>query len=154
MYFPRREVVLYGAHGGAGVTTLYALLRPAWDLGSMQGLPDPGEPVVHPNGRPLLVVTRDTVPAARRAMDAVTAITQAGEHIAALIIVSDGAGPEPREAKARFRLLEGRLGGVVRMPYVPALRVVDDPTAVELPRKARRALDEIRAAVDAPAWTS
>ena len=30
-------VVLVGAHGGAGATTLAGLLRPAWDMGAVRG---------------------------------------------------------------------------------------------------------------------
>ena len=33
---PPGEVVLVGAHGGAGVTTLAGLLRPAWDMGAVR----------------------------------------------------------------------------------------------------------------------
>ncbi|WP_346049690.1 hypothetical protein, partial [Actinomadura chokoriensis] len=53
-------------------------------------------------------------------------------------------GPESREATARFALLEGRVTGVVRVPHVRALRLVEDPSEVVLPGKARQALDELR----------
>ncbi|MBA9007306.1 hypothetical protein [Thermomonospora cellulosilytica] len=92
----------------------------------------------------MLVVARNTVAAARHATDAVTALHHAGVPIAGLVIVADGAGPEPRDATARFCLLEGRVRGVVRMPFVPGLRLVDDVTQIPLPERARDALASIR----------
>jgi hypothetical protein len=35
---------------------------------------------------------------------------------------------------------------VIRVPFLPALRLADDPAAVPLPRKARRALAQIQTA--------
>ena len=138
------EIVVFGAHGGAGVTTLVALLQPAWDMGAMRGVPDPRFPPVRPAGRPLVLVTRNTVAAAGRATAAVSAVALPGGHIAALIVVADSPLPEPAEASYRFRLLAPRVGAVVRMPFIPALRLVDEPVPVNLPRKARRVLGEVR----------
>ncbi|MGI8333653.1 hypothetical protein ACRYCC_27200 [Actinomadura scrupuli] len=132
-------MVVAGAHGGAGTTTLSALLGAAWDMGSVLD-PDPAYAPVRAHGRPLIVVCRNSVPAARHATRAVTALHACGERISALAIVSDGAGGEPADASTRFALLEGRVGGTVRIPFVPALRLVDDPNGVALPGRARRAL--------------
>lgn len=142
---PHRELVLWGAHGGAGTSTLTALLNPAWDLAPLRARPDPRFPAITTQGRPLIVVTRNAVAAAEHATAAVMAVSHPGGHVAALAVVSDGAGREPGEATARFRLLESRVGTVVRVPFVPALRLVDDPTQVELPRKACQAIEELRA---------
>ena len=138
------EIVLVGAHGGAGVSTLAALLQPAWDMGAMRGSPDPRFPPVRTAGRPLVLVTRNTVAAAARATAAVAAFTGAGGQIAALIVVADSPLPEPAEASYRLRLLIARVGAIVRMPFIPALRLVDEPAPVNLPRTARRALGEVR----------
>jgi hypothetical protein len=148
-------VVVAGAHGGAGATTLAVLLGAAWDLGAILD-PDPAYPPVRVHGRRLIVVCRDTVPAAWHATRAVTALHACGERVSALAIVSDGAGPEPADASARFALLEGRVGGMVRVPFVPALRLVDAPAGVALPARARRALAQLRdlvATVDVQALT-
>ena len=51
---------------------------------------------------------------------------------------------EPRDATARFALLEWQVGGIVRVPYVRALRLVDDPVEVVLSGKAQAAVDELR----------
>jgi hypothetical protein len=91
-----------------------------------------------------VLAAHNTVAAAGRAVSAVSAIGRAGGCVAVLVVVSDGL-PEPAEARYRYRVLEGRVGAVVRMPFVPALRVADDPSLACLPRRARQALAEIRA---------
>ena len=141
----RRELVICGAHGGAGTTTLAMLLAPAWDMGAMRPARDPRSPAIIANGRPLLVVSRNTVAGAAAATTAVAALTQPGARIAVLVVVSDG-WPEPATAAARFRLLQPQVGAVIHIPFIPALRLADGPAAVPLPRAARRALDHIRAA--------
>jgi hypothetical protein len=143
------ELVLWGAHGGAGTSTLAALLQPAWDMGAMCNRPDPRHAPVSPAGRPLLLTCRNTPWSAMRATGAVSAITVPGGWVAALVIVSDG-WPEPESATARFRLLDARVGAVVRMPFVPALRLGDDPARAVLSRGARHALDQIRTLAGQP----
>ena len=145
----RAELVVWGAHGGAGVTTLATWLQPAWDMG-------PGRPATHPRfpataaaGRPLILACRSTVWSARAATTAVAAVAKAGGRVTVLAIIGDG-WPEPPAATARFRLLEPRVDAIVRVPFVPGLRLADDPAAVALPRRALRALDQIRAATGGP----
>jgi hypothetical protein len=135
------EIVVAGAHGGAGTSTLAVLLAPAWDMGAIR---TPGDGGLRPGGRPVVLITRNTVAAAGRAAAAITAVGAAAVPVAVLVVVGDGL-PEPAEARYRFRVLEGRVGAVVRMPFVPAFRVASSPAQVRLPRRARRALAEIRA---------
>ena len=134
------DIVLAGAHGGAGTSTLAALLAPAWDMGAVGALASS----LRPGGRPLVLVARNTVAASGRAITATTAAAAAGVPVAVLVVVGDGL-PEPAEARYRFRVLEGRVGAAVRMPFVPAFRAASDPRQVRLPRGARQALAEIRA---------
>ncbi|RAY14979.1 hypothetical protein DPM19_09510 [Actinomadura craniellae] len=141
------ELVMVGAHGGAGTSTLSALLY-GWDLGSIGNSIEPGRPPVRAHGRPLVVVCRNTVPAARYATAAVTALETWDERIAVLAIVSDGQ-PEPKDAVARFALLAGRVGHLSRVPYVRALRLVDSPLDVKLPARAWGALMHLRALAEA-----
>jgi len=138
---PLAEIVLVGAHGGAGVSTLAALLSPAWDMGAIR---ESRLRRLRPAGRPVVLAARNTVAAAGRAVAATTAITGQGTQVAVLVVVSDGL-PEPAEARYRFRVLEGRVGAVIRMPFVPAFRLAGSPLQVDLPRRARQALAEIRA---------
>jgi hypothetical protein len=137
------EIVVVGAHGGAGTTTLAALLHPAWDLGVVQW-PGRGRPAIRTGGRPVTLVTRNTAAAAARATAAVNAIGWQGERVAVLAIVSDGL-PEPAAAAYRFQLLAARVGAVVRVPFIATLRAADDLAQVELPRRARRLIAGIRA---------
>jgi hypothetical protein len=138
------ELVVAGGHGGAGVTTLAILLQPAWDLRVVRP-GRPAYPALRTGGRPLVLVSRNTVLAARQAIGAVNLITDAGERVAVLAVVGDGL-PVPREAAYRFRVLSARVGAVVRVPFIPSLRAADEPQKAVLSRKARRALGEIRAA--------
>ena len=137
------EIVVAGAHGGAGTTTLAILLQPAWDMGTVRR-PARGCPPVRTGGRPLVLVARSTAAAAARATAAVNAITWHGQRIAVLAVVSDGL-PEPAAAAYRFQILAARVGAVVRVPFIAALRAADDPAAANLPRRARRSIAGIRA---------
>ena len=143
--YPQREIVLVGAHGGAGATMLAGLLRPAWDLGVVHR-PGKGSGGPRPSGRPVVLVARSTLPAAGRAVAAARLLAGQGVQVAVLAVIGDGL-PEPAEARYRFRVLEGRVGAVVRVPFVPAFRAAADPLSVDLPRRARRALAVIRALV-------
>ena len=98
-----REVVLVGAHGGAGVTTLAGLLRPAWDMGVVRR-PGPGRGPLRRAGRPVLLVTRNTVAAAGRAVTAARLLDEQGVQVTVLVVIGDGL-PEPAEARYRFRVL-------------------------------------------------
>jgi len=140
---PPGEIVVVGAHGGAGVTTLTGLLRPAWDMGTVRK-PGPGRGPLRPAGRPVLLVTRNTVAAAGQAVAAARLLAEQRVPVAVLAVISDGL-PEPAEARYRFGVLESRVGAVVRVPFIPAFRIAADPLSVTLPRRARRALAEIRA---------
>jgi hypothetical protein len=143
---PKLAPVLIGAHGGTGVSTIHALLQPAWDLGSINPADRRNRSAsLQVHGRPVVLVARNTVPSSAATTEAFQAIANTGHNITVLVIVDDGAGREPTEATARYRLLEGRLaGGMVRMPFVGAFRHVDDPTIVDLPKGAARALAQIR----------
>lgn len=151
----QHELVAWGAHGGAGTSTLARLLGACWDMGALRHRIDPRRPAVITYGRPLIVVCHNTVSAAERATAAVMAVAHPGGQVAGLAIVADGAGREPREATARFRLLESRIARVVRVPFLPALRLVDDPATVPLPRRMQQAIGQLRAlAVSSPSAPS
>lgn len=137
------EIVVTGAHGGAGASTLAVLLHPAWDMGVICR-PGSDCPQVRTGGRPLVLVARNTAAGSARATAAVNALAGQGVRVAVLAVVSDGL-PDPVPAAYRFRLLAPRVGAMVRIPFVPLLRAADDPALVGLPRKVRRALAEIRA---------
>jgi hypothetical protein len=141
----RLELVIWGAHGGAGTTTLATWLQPARDAGAMSPGPDPAPPAAMTAGRVLVVACRCTAWSAAQADDAVSAVTEHGGEVALLAVVSDGR-PEPHLATVRFQLLDARVGAVVRVPFVAGLRLADDPATVPLPRPVLRALAQIQAA--------
>lgn len=143
--WPQADLVVWGAHGGAGTTTLATWLQPAWDMGAALPAMHPRYPVTMAAGRPLILASRCTTWSARAATSAVAAVARAGSYVTVLAIISDG-WPEPSTATARFRLLEPRVEAVVHIPFVPGLRLADDSATVALPRRALRALDQIRAA--------
>jgi hypothetical protein len=141
----RHELVICGAHGGAGTTTLATWLQPAWDMGVMPPEPDTPHPATLTQGRALVVVCRNTAWSAVQATKAVNAVTSQGGTVAVLAVVSDG-WPESAGARHRFRLLEAQVGAVIRVPFVFGLRMADDPAEAPLTRWARRAVAQIRAA--------
>src|ERR1039458_3048233 len=99
----RIELVIWGAHGGAGTSTLASWLQPAWDMGAMRPEPSPPYPANVARGRALVVACRNTAWAARQATHAVAAVHRHGGQVAVLAVVSDG-WPEPPTATCRFRL--------------------------------------------------
>ncbi len=142
-------MVVAGAHGGAGTSTLAALLPAAWDMGSIASLLELDRSPLRAKGRPVVLAARNTAMAAKHATAAIGALRDWDEQVAALAIVNDG-GPESRDAIARFALLEGRVGGMVRIPHARALRMAEDPSMVVLPGKARQAVNELRSLLGAP----
>ena len=138
------EIALLGAHGGAGTSTLAFLLRSELDLGTAR------EPHLDAwdwrmQGRPLVLVTRNTAPGAIRAEAVVNALAGRGIHVAVVAVISDGL-PEPWTASYRFRVMSCRVGWVVRVPFVGLLRSVEDPAKARLPWSARRAVARIEVA--------
>lgn len=138
-------VVILGAHGGAGATTLtHWLPSPSFDLGPITG-PDGTVRKVTSHGRPIIVTTRSTVRSAHAASTAINGLRDQGLRVACLVIVADGAGSEPREAKVRFRMLEGHVGGTARLSFLPTLRGSEEvPSEEELPRKMVSELSRIK----------
>ena len=141
----RNELVIWGAHGGAGTTTLATWLQPAWDMGAMRPEPHPRYPADVARGRALIVACRNTAGSAQLATRAVATVTSQSGQVAVLAVVSDG-WPEPATVTCRLRLITPHVGAVIRIPFIPGLRVADDPGGVPLPRRARRALAQIQAA--------
>jgi hypothetical protein len=140
-----RELVIWGAHGGAGTSTLAAWLRPAWDMGAMRPEPNRLHPAVVARSRALVVTCRCTAWSTAQATKAVAAVIRQGGQVAVIAVMSDG-WPEPSTATSRIRLLGSQAGTVIRIPFVPGLRLADDAGSVPLPRRALRALAQIQAA--------
>jgi hypothetical protein len=148
-------VLVAGAHGGAGASTLAALLRaeaagrvPVRDL--QFAFPD-GDPAriaaagLLPGqvAGPLVIAARGTAEGARRAVIAVTALACLGIRPAALAVVGDGVGPLPRAAAQRLDLIGDRAGPVVHVPFAASLRAAAAPGSARLTGPLRRAVAEL-----------
>ena len=148
---PRRDLLIWGAHGGAGTSTLAALL-PGRDMGALRTAADYRYPHPVSDTDTAVLACRCTTWSAIKASAAIRALTRAGGHVSVLAVVSDG-WPEPDIAAAWFRLLSAQVGTVIRVPFVPWLRLCNGapPSHVQarLPRSARVALARIRAVADA-----
>ncbi len=141
-----RSLLLVGAHGGAGVSTLTRLLAPAAvDLGA----PREWRRIRTPSWQLVGVVTGCTVAATGQAVYQVAAAARAGIVPRVLIVVGDG-WPLPGTARARLRLLAAQVGQIVHVPYVPGWRYVEQPDPARLPGAVERALAAVRAAVEQP----
>lgn len=135
-------VVVVPCHGGAGATTLARLTGNTFDVG--RNLP----PAILP-GQRLLLVARGTVFGARLATEATGYFRNVqGVVPSAVAVVGDGPWPEPRQARVRFRLLPVK--HVVRVPYVPAWRWLDDITDKPIPDNIVSAIKNLKKAIDAP----
>jgi hypothetical protein len=149
-------ILIAGAHGGAGTSTLAALLRaeigacrpeariPVRDL---PALPD-GDPRRIAAGTalpgrvtgPLILALRGTADGARRAVIAVTALGYLGIRPAALALVADGAGPLPKAAASRLDLIGDRAGPVIGIPFAAELRAGAEPGSGRMPARLLRAV--------------
>jgi len=156
------QIVIAGAHGGAGASTLAALLRLAFggappgrrpQVGEMPPVPD-ADPAriaaagwlpVPPPGTALILTARGTAHGARRAVIAVTALELRGIRPVAVAVIADGAGPEPRQAAQRFDLIGGRAGPLIRVPFAAALRAGASPAGARLPGRLLAAVNSLAA---------
>jgi hypothetical protein len=75
----------------------------------------------------LIIAARGNPQGARRALIAVTTLERRGIRAAAIALVADGAGPEPRQAAQHLDLIGDRAGPVIRVPFVAALRAGAGP---------------------------
>lgn len=137
--------VVLGAHGGSGATTLTHLLpAPTYDLGPAVDTQGHARTVTT-YGRPLILTARYNVPGVVAASRAINGLREQNLSVECLVVVADGAGPDPREAKVRLRMLEGHTGAILRLSFVPALRGMPEPPAPgDLPRRVSNEISAIR----------
>lgn len=145
LFVPR--VAVAGCHGGSGVTTVTRLLAPsAHEVLITQ---------MHVGAVPLVLVCRGT---AYGTASATTAVAGAHHNIAygylaqppVLVVVADSPLPEPPTARARLKLLDGRVSAIVRLPFVPLWRDVDNPLSVTAPRNLIEAVSDLRTLLSSP----
>lgn len=133
--------VVAGAHGGAGTSTVVALLDIA--LGPGAGAePAALGALIAARRRALLLVARSHAYGLRAAADRLPALAH---HRPVLVLVADAPAGDPAAVRYRVRALEGLVAGVVRVPYLPALRAVDQASDLADHPKIRRAAASLRA---------
>lgn len=140
-----------GAHGGAGETTLAALLpgsraaEHAWPVIESSTASDGAGPVV--------LVARTSMAglrAAQRAAAAWASGSTPGVDLLGLALVADAPGRLPRSLKDFAGIVAGGVPRVWRLPWVESWRLGETPTPETAPREVRRLLADIHALISTP----
>lgn len=150
------DIVVWGAHGGAGTSTLATLLRAAGGglvvrellracPGTAPAADAAAKRIPAGLGGRMIVTARGNAAGALRAELAVSALARAGVRPAVLAVIADGAGPLPRLADGRLSLLSDRIGSLVIVPFAAVLRATGDPAACRLPAGLRQAVERLTA---------
>lgn len=134
-----------GVHGGAGESTLAALV-PEWSAS------DHGWPQV-PGAAPARVVltARSNVRGLRAAQAAATQWA-AGlvpfVEVIGLVIIADAPGRLPKPLRDLAHVVGGGVPRTWSLPWVEAWRLGEPPAVETAPREVRRLLDDLRAAIE------
>lgn len=138
---PAPAVWVMGAHGGAGESTLCALLEGAvatdhaWPVREERG----GQDVV-------LLVCRSNAAGLRAAQ--LAAIEYASGalsgSLAGLVVMADAPGRLPKALTDQLRLVSGAVPHLWQMPWIEGWRLTETPDPAALPPAARSVLDKIR----------
>lgn len=144
------EVAVAGCHGGSGASTITRLLAPSAHEIRLDQL--------HVGAVPLVLVCRGHAYGTSMATAAVNGAHHNLTHgwlarPPVLVVVADSPLPEPPTARARLKLLQDRVSAIVRLPFVPLWRDVDNPLSVTAPRNVVEAVAAMRTALSAPPAT-
>ena len=138
------ELWWLGVHGGAGESTLAALV-PGWEAADHAWPRQPGDAVAR------------VVLAARSNMRGLQAAQQAATQWAAglvpfaqvlgLVVVADAPGRLPRPLRDMTQLVSGGVPHTWTVPWVEAWRLGEPPTAANAPHQVQRMVDDLRTVV-------
>jgi len=140
---PRAELaagfLVAAAHGGAGAGTVAGLLDIA--LGGGAGA-EPKAPaaVLASRRRQLVLVARAN---AYGLSCAAARLPSIAHHRPVLVLVADAPAADPAAVRYRLQALRGQVTGVVRVPFLPALRAVDHVGELADHPKIRRAAQQL-----------
>lgn len=123
------------AHGGAGASTVAALLEVALGPG-IAAEPKAPAAVLATRRRTLLVVARAN---AYGLMQASARLPEVAHHRPVLVLVADAPAGDPVAVRFRVRALDPLVSGVVRVPFLPWLRAADHASDLADFPKLRRA---------------
>lgn len=113
---PVRPPRVGGVGGGVGTSLIARLLG-----GDDDGVLDAG--VISPGTAVDLLVCSSTATSVRKAI----AVAAAAPCPVVLVVVADCGDREPATVKQRLRMAEPNLAALVRVPWFPTLRTLDDP---------------------------
>ena len=143
VYDRQHEAPLWwlGAHGGAGESTLAGLV-PAWPAA------DHGWPRT-PQGPARVVLVARTNAHGLRAAQAAATQWAAGlvphVEVVGLVLMADAPGRLPKPLRDLAQVVGGGVPRVWTVPWIEALRLGESLTLADLPRDARRLVDELTA---------
>lgn len=127
------------AHGGAGASTVAALLEIALGAGSAAE-PTAAAAVLASRRRTLLVVARAN---AYGLMQAASRLPEVAHHRPVLVLVADAPAGDPVAVRFRLRALDPLVSGVARVPFLPWLRAADHASDLADSPKLRRAAEAL-----------
>lgn len=138
---PAPAVWVMGAHGGAGESTLCALLEGAvatdhaWPVREERG----GQDAV-------LLVCRSNAAGLRAAQLAAIEYGSGAlpGSLAGLVVTADAPGRLPKTLTDQLRLVAGAVPHLWQMPWIEGWRLTETPDPAALPPAARSVLDKIR----------
>ena len=136
-----------GAHGGAGESTLAALLAGTRAAGHVWPLPGEGDA---PGGTPVVLVARTNMRGLRCAQLAAADWASGGLphlRLLGLVMVADAPGRLPKPLKDFARVVAGGVPKVWHLPWVEDWRLGEHPSAQTSPRPVRRLLSDLTASV-------
>lgn len=130
-----------GAHGGAGESTIAALVKGWQPAGQAWPARDTGQPIA------TVVVARTNVRgliAAKAAAKQWAAGLVPDVHLLGLILVSDAPGRLPRPLRDLMRVVSGGYPRVWQVPWIEPWRLGEPPVVDAAPREVRRLVDDLR----------
>ncbi|QKW33522.1 hypothetical protein HUT06_05325 [Actinomadura sp. NAK00032] len=137
---PGPALWISSCHGGAGASTLAALIPFGRSTGRYWPAPDP------PGQAPVILVAR-THAAGLRAAQAAAGQWAAGVlpnvRLLGLVAIADAPGKLPKPLKDLLRLISGGVPQVWELPWVEALRLGDPPEQVRLPSAYARLAQDL-----------
>lgn len=142
---PAPAVWVMGAHGGAGESTLCALLEGAvatdhaWPVRHDHDQERGGQDVV-------LLVCRSNAAGLRAAQLAAIEYGSGAlpGSLAGLVVMADAPGRLPKALTDQLRLVAGAVPHLWQMPWVEGWRLTETPDPAALPPAARSVLEKIR----------
>ena len=140
-----------GAHGGAGESTLAALMPGSQAAG--HAWPRTSGPVP---ARTVLVARSDArgLRAAQAAMRQWAAGLVPSVEVLGLVVMADAPGRLPRSLRDLTQVVSGGVPRTWSVPWVDSWRVGEPPALSSSPREAQRLVDELTAILGAPGTTN